>query len=193
MNKYSIEERMNKWNWGAFFLTWIWGFFNKTYISTLVLLPIANLIMPFYLGSNGTILAWENGDWYDEESFLAYQKKWAIAGFITLAISLVITTGVIYSSINKQQTSINTANEIMEYVLAESTFKENLSNDYKLDILGESSIGDKKISFSFILISGHTFYWVRANYLDNDHIDNISITNSDTNVEINILVNKKQE
>ncbi len=189
MRQQSIEERMNNWNWGAFFFTWIWGLCNKTYISLLVLLPIANIIMPFYLGSNGTIMAWENGDWYDEESFLDYQKKWAKAGFIAMAITLVITAGLIYNTVKERQESVATANEIMEYILTDSEFKEIIGDDYKMNILGETSIGGEKISYSLILIKADTLYWVSAYYLDNEHIDKIEITsNKDEKIMI-IFIN----
>jgi len=84
-----VPEEIKGWNWGAFFLSIIWGLGNCTYIALLGLLPIANLIMPFYLGAKGNELAWRNKRWKDIEEFRATQRAWSIAGWTVTAVLLI--------------------------------------------------------------------------------------------------------
>lgn len=95
-NYREIPKELKKWNWGAFWLAWIWGIFNRTYIALLALLPIANFIMPFYLGAKGNELVWKNNSWISVEEIRLTQKKWAIAGwFIAIVMYLIMGIRII--------------------------------------------------------------------------------------------------
>ena len=83
-----IPPKLNRWNWGAFLLNWIWGIGNNTWIALLMFVPFVNLVMIFVLGIRGSVWAWRNNLWQDEEHFLRNQRRWAIAGFVAVAISI---------------------------------------------------------------------------------------------------------
>lgn len=92
-------ETLKKFNWGALLLNWIWGLGNKTYLPLIILPiafipilgPLANLGLAIWFGFKGNEWAWQNKQWQSVEHFDDVQKKWAIAGAIIWAISLVLT------------------------------------------------------------------------------------------------------
>lgn len=86
-----IPPKLERWNWGAFFLNWIWGLGNSSYIGLLMFVPGLNLVMPFVLGAKGSKWAWKNRLWEDEEHFIRTQRNWARAGLgvFTLLIAFV--------------------------------------------------------------------------------------------------------
>ena len=55
-----VPPELDRWNWGAFFLTWIWGIGNNTFIALLMFVPVVNMVMPFVLGVKGSAWAWRN-------------------------------------------------------------------------------------------------------------------------------------
>lgn len=77
-----IPARLDRWNWGAFFLNWIWGVGNSTYIALLMFVPFLNIIMIFVLGAKGSKWAWKNRVWEDEAHFVKTQRNWARAGLV---------------------------------------------------------------------------------------------------------------
>lgn len=89
------ERELNKWNWGAFLLGWIWGVFNNVYWTLIALIPIPliGLIVNIIAGIKGTRQSWENGKWRDEDfaEFAKKQRGWAIAGFIILGTSILLS------------------------------------------------------------------------------------------------------
>ncbi len=91
-----VEQVMQKWNWGAFFLTWIWGAANGVYITLLLLIPvlgwIAIPIAAFVLGKKGNRLAWESKDkeWEDINEFRRVQRFWAMGGAAVWAVLLLL-------------------------------------------------------------------------------------------------------
>lgn len=96
------DQRLKDFNWGAFLLSWIWGVGNKSYI-TLISLPIG-LICGFipiigpaiilglciWFGIMGNRWAYANKEWENIDSFIAIQKKWAIAGLIAFVLCFII-------------------------------------------------------------------------------------------------------
>jgi hypothetical protein len=79
------------WNWGAFLLTWIWGVGNATYLSFLVFVPVAGiLVMPFVLGAKGDEWAWRNGTWRSVGHFRRVQRRWAIGGAVFWVATAVL-------------------------------------------------------------------------------------------------------
>jgi hypothetical protein len=94
----SVEAELAKWNWGAFWLTWIWGLGNSVARSFLVFVPFYGLYEWFLLGKNGNRWAWETKRWRTIEEFHASQRKWAIAGWIVLALGVLIVIASLSSS-----------------------------------------------------------------------------------------------
>lgn len=85
-----VPTEIQKWNWGAFFLSWIWGLGNRTYIALLALVPIANIIMAVVLGVKGSEWAWRNKRWESIEHFRKVQRSWTRWGVGIFIAALVI-------------------------------------------------------------------------------------------------------
>lgn len=74
-------------SWGGFFLNWIWGIGNNTWIALLALLPVANIIVPFWLLFTGREKAWQNRRWRDLEHFNRVQRNWGAAGLVIVLLT----------------------------------------------------------------------------------------------------------
>lgn len=85
-----LPEGVKGWSWGGFWLNWLWAAFNKVWIGLLALIPLVNLVMMVVLGLKGREWAWQKGGWRDVEHFRQVQKKWDIAAWIVMALSLVL-------------------------------------------------------------------------------------------------------
>jgi len=99
----AVPAAVNKWNWGAFFLSWIWGLGNNTYIALLCLVPVVNLVMIFVLGSKGSAWAWKNNKWESAEQFTRVQGLWTAFGlglFAGYAVSLALLIIVLVVTFN---------------------------------------------------------------------------------------------
>lgn len=133
-----IPSDIQKWNWGAFWLTWIWGIGNRSYIALLSLLPILNIIMPFYLGKYGNELAWRNKYWYTLEDFKLAQKKWSLAGWALTLVILILSI----SSLFHRYTETKHAQQLHEQVLSiletHPQVKYVLGDDYQ--VLGDLAL-----------------------------------------------------
>ncbi len=91
-----IPPEIDRWNWGAFFLTWIWGIGNNTFIALLALIPIfGTFIMPFVLGAKGSGWAWRDGRWDSIEHFKRVQRSWAIWGAVIYIVAFGPFVGAI--------------------------------------------------------------------------------------------------
>lgn len=77
-----IPAELDRWNWGAFFLSWIWGVGNSTWIALLALIPFVNIVMMFVLGFRGSRWAWQNRTWRSADHFRRSQRGWGIAGLV---------------------------------------------------------------------------------------------------------------
>lgn len=107
----TVPPEINKWNWGAFFLTIYWGIGNSAYLSLLTLVPAFGFIWRFVCGAKGNEWAWKSGKFKSVDEFLTVQRTWAkggIAFFIVTVISiLLITINVV--------TALSTALSYMPY------------------------------------------------------------------------------
>jgi hypothetical protein len=74
------------WNWGAFFLHFVWGIAHSVWVSLLVFVPVANLVMPFVLGAKGNLWAWQHRRFESIDEFKQTQRVWAWVG---LAVFLI--------------------------------------------------------------------------------------------------------
>ena len=103
VNNGELYSTLNKFNWGAFFLTWIWGVGNRTYITFLALpafvfslfVPIAHLAFAIWFGVKGNEWAWKNNKWVDAEGFNKSQKIWAILGTVIGLFLTCLKIGII--------------------------------------------------------------------------------------------------
>jgi hypothetical protein len=86
-----IPNEIQRWNWGAFWLTWIWGLAHNVWVSLVVLIPGAVLIMPFILGAKGTEWGWQNRKFKGGiAEFRKVQRRWALWGWIIAPILITI-------------------------------------------------------------------------------------------------------
>jgi hypothetical protein len=90
-----LPPEIDRWNWGAFLLSWIWGIGNNTFIAFLAFVPVVGIVMPFVLGAKGSAWAWRNKRWDSIEDFKATQRKWAIAGLITIVAVVILTAAML--------------------------------------------------------------------------------------------------
>ncbi len=92
-----LPYELEGWNWGAFLLTWIWGVGNRVWWSLLALAPIpfARLAMGIVLGIKGNEWAWQSRRWDGIEHFRKTQRTWAIWGFISLLLPVLLIIGLI--------------------------------------------------------------------------------------------------
>ena len=93
----ALPRELEGWNWGAFFLTWIWGVGNMVWWSLLALVPVqfARLAVGILLGIKGNEWAWQSKRWNSIEHFRRTQHVWAIWGFISLLLPIVLIIGLI--------------------------------------------------------------------------------------------------
>ncbi|WP_461205034.1 hypothetical protein [Clostridium sp. DL1XJH146] len=177
-----IPEDIKKWNWGAFWLTWIWGLGNCTYISLLTFIPIINLIMPFYLGKNGNVLAWKNRAWLSVDVFKETQKKWAFAGWVFLLIILTMTFVRV----------LNYRNYTKEINSLTSTVYEMIENDEEAsEVIGEiysSKFGGLQLQetqtnretfyprFILILETSNGIFFIQGDLDDNKKVESLTIS-----------------
>lgn len=97
---------LNKFNWGAFFLTWIWAIGNKTFNKLTLLLLILCLVPyvgPFsaiglmlYSGLTGNNRAWKSKQWRDLKHFKRVQRRWAFAGMAQFVLALFFVISVAF-------------------------------------------------------------------------------------------------
>jgi len=127
-----IQDGLRKWNWGAFWLTWIWGIGHNSYIALLALLPIANFIMPFYLGARGNELAWRNRYWNDLNELHSSQRKWAAAGFIFAGVIALILAVRVAGAIRTDRINASITNKVLEIVNGNEEAKKLLGDDYEV-------------------------------------------------------------
>ena len=97
---------LNKFNWGAFFLTWIWAIGNKTFNKpTLLLLilcvvphvgPLAAIGLMLYSGLTGDDRAWKSKAWQDPEHFKKVQHRWAFVGVAQFVVALLFVISIAF-------------------------------------------------------------------------------------------------
>lgn len=174
-----VPDEVRKWNWGAFWLTWIWGIGNGSYIALLALLPILNLIMPFYLGKNGNELAWRNNSWYDLEDLHGTQKKWALAGWIIGLFFIII---IIANQVTKYQDakeSQETSIKIMGIVMEDIEAKKLIGEDYEIVHNMPYSIDmsmDNLFGYDMTLSANDEFYSVYAKIGEDKEIKSVKVS-----------------
>ncbi len=88
--KAEVPQEIDRWNWGAVFLSAIWGIGNKTYIALLALIPIINIFVLIALGLHGNKWAWRNKQWESVQQFKSVQKKWTYAGYVAFGIYVFV-------------------------------------------------------------------------------------------------------
>jgi len=89
-NKEDVPKEIQRWNWGAFFLTWIWGIGNNVWIALLSFIPGVGFIMAIVLGIKGSEWAWKAKKYNSVEEFKNVQKKWSIWGLILFILFFLL-------------------------------------------------------------------------------------------------------
>ena len=125
-----VPDEIRKWNWGAFWLTWIWGIGNNSYIALLALLPIANIIMPFYLGAHGNELTWRNRYWADTEELNTSQKRWAVAGWTFVGIIVLLIAVQTISQYKADKINSSITNQVLDIVSKNEEAKKLIGDEY---------------------------------------------------------------
>jgi hypothetical protein len=178
---YEVPKEVKKWNWGAFWLTWIWGIFNGTYIALLALLPIANLVMPFYLGVKGNELAWRNSYWYSTERFHQSQRKWAIAGWIIGLIFILGTTASIVSRYKADKLNNQITQEALTILKKDAKAKEFIGQDFKIQMVGglqgvTMNSVTQWYAHTFITASEKGTFWISSSLDENRNVKEIKVS-----------------
>ena len=90
-NQYAeAPPEIKKWNWGAFMFSIFWGIGNNAYLTLLCLVPCLNFVWVFVCGAMGNQWAWKSGEFKDVEQFMAVQRTWNKAGFVSFIITLIV-------------------------------------------------------------------------------------------------------
>jgi hypothetical protein len=110
-----IPREVDRWNWGAFFLSWIWGLGNGTPIALLTLVPLVGFVMIFVLGAKGSRWAWHNERWDSVEHFKRVQRKWAIAGLIVWIVGIAGVAFLVPSMIETYEIVSMGTSQIMDH------------------------------------------------------------------------------
>lgn len=102
-----VPPNIKSFSWGGLFLGWIWGVFNGNYWS-LILIPInlsvqllsdtavsvfctlLAIALQLVLGFTGLKTAWNTKSYESVEKFVSTQRKWNVAGFIFVAVVILI-------------------------------------------------------------------------------------------------------
>lgn len=151
-NPAEIPAELDRWNWGAFLLNWIWGIGNSVFIALLMFVPLVNIVMIFVLGARGSRWAWRNRAWRDAEHFLSVQRKWAIAGVIVWAGTLLLAVGLAFGVISALKNSLTyalTMQEVRTNAAAKAALGDNIEAGFwvngsiSIDIDGS---GDAQLS-----------------------------------------------
>lgn len=189
---YSIvPAEIKKWNWGAFWLTGLWGLFNRTYIALLILVPIINIAVPFYLGAKGNELAWRNKSWSSVEEFKAEAKLWNIIGWVFGIILILITTYGMLKDYKYDKLNDSITKQVIEIVLESEEVRAYISEDYR--ILFEPAIQrvegvgiSQPVSHLILIESNKEIIFINTSLDENYRIRSISFTppGSDTRIYI---------
>jgi hypothetical protein len=94
-----VPPEVQGWNWGAFFMPIIWGPFNEVWLSLVAIIPIGSFIVPILLGIKGNEWAWQCKRWESIENFKKTQHTWAIWGFISLILPVIMAIGLVLIAI----------------------------------------------------------------------------------------------
>lgn len=87
-NYQVVPPEIRRWNWGAFMFSFQWGIGNSAYLTLLTLIPLLNIIWVFVCGAKGNEWAWKSGKFRNVDEFLAVQRTWNKAGFVTFILLL---------------------------------------------------------------------------------------------------------
>jgi hypothetical protein len=152
-----VPSVVDRWNWGAFFLTWIWGVFNGVYAPVAILIvlvasDVSAFLMPLLLGKlllgiismfaglayfiisivagiKGNQWAWRAKHWSSIEDFSKIQRRWALASLILILLGFVAAIGVLFYQISALPpgTSIHSAPNGAQYGLVATGTGQPLS------------------------------------------------------------------
>lgn len=180
-------EGLKKWNWGAFFFTWIWGLGNGTYMPLLSLLPILNIVMPFYLGAKGHKIAWESKYWPDVESCNRSQRNWAIAGFIIHGIFILILIFQFHS----EKTHHDKLMRLQDHVISaiEASEHHEIIDDQTHINMNESTVGHASPIITIFFLNSNKDSYIASIHVGKNRYDTIRLSNLENDDEYILRVN----
>lgn len=84
----AVPEGIQRWNWGAFMLSFYWGLYYRVWFVFIQMIPIVNIVMSFYFGYKGNVLAWQKNRWRSVEAFQRSQRAWSIVGLVLFGLNV---------------------------------------------------------------------------------------------------------
>jgi hypothetical protein len=85
------QSELKKWNWAAFLLAPVWALANNLdKWAILCFVPGVNIIVLFYLGSNGNVIAFRKSKIKSMADFMIVQKKWSDLGIRLFCAGIVL-------------------------------------------------------------------------------------------------------
>jgi hypothetical protein len=102
--------------WAGLFMGPIWSIGNRVWIGLLTLVPGLGQLVMFWLGFHGRELAWRAGHWKSVEQFQRVQRRWSYAGFVALAIGIVLSAAVVMEqgALRRAQPAADTAEPVAQ-------------------------------------------------------------------------------
>jgi serine/threonine-protein kinase len=102
-----VPQEIHGWNWGAFFFPGLWCIPNQVWLGLISWSDISIITLPFtmgmtwpvmaiILGVKGNEWAWKSRRWKSLKAFKRHQRLWAIAGFVSVFIFLVVLTLIVF-------------------------------------------------------------------------------------------------
>lgn len=130
--KNAIPKEVRRWNWGAFLMCPIWCIRHGIWQGLLLLVPIFNVFVPFWLGVTGNKKAWVRNSYESVEVFLKQQRRWALAGLSWIGVIFAFF-GFMFYSINysdgiKMGLDIANSNKRLVEYFGDSVHKRSFFN-----------------------------------------------------------------
>lgn len=140
-----IPANIKCFNLGAMLLNVLWGIRHGIWVSFFTLIPIFGwIIMPIILGFKGNEWAWKKNNYNSTIEFLKSQRRWTIAGIITLFLVVIVIIQV-FLHLNKEIVKITKLLNTNEQIVAYLGKNIKRSNFLPFNISTFSDLGKTKI------------------------------------------------
>ena len=102
-NDPNLLPQVQRWNWGAFFLSWIWAFAHRLPVWGIIglvaqFVPLAGWAVAIYLGVKGGELAWRERPFRSLAEFQATERVWGWWG-VGLFLFWMVMIGIMFIAI----------------------------------------------------------------------------------------------
>lgn len=200
-----LDERLESFNWGAFFWSWIWALRYGIWIGLLALIPGVGLIMRFILGFRGNRWAAQHNVITNMDQFLLVQRRWGLAGiivFIIIPLSLMLwatykvtSSPVTQAAYKLAKNNFETIRNLPEALGGSLSLKDSENNeivsfkveeqDEGIEITAKAEkdklnlvLGKKGVSFSVDNIEEGNILQILADMHDIQKDDDLKVKNS---------------